>query len=651
MAINFPDSPSVNDIHTSGDMSWKWDGTTWKATIATSVPIPSQSGQAGEYLQTDGTNMTWEAVDALPSQTGQAGEYLKTDGTTATWEPAGGGYDVATTSTGYFDLPAGTTAQRPGSPATGMIRLNTDNDALEHYADGTWIGFAGSTPTISGIGPTTAAETGTTITVTGTNFQAGAVVKLIGTNATQVNAASTTVNSSTEIQFTTPALLVANEPYDVKVVNTNGGSATLSDILDAGGTPAWTTAAGSLGTIQDNATGTHFTLVATDPDGTAITFAETTSALTGAGLSLNSTTGAITGDPTNQTIGSPTTYAFDIDASDGVNTTSRSFSIVVQSVLTATGGTITTYAYGGINYKCHTFLASGTFTLDGPGVVDIFMIGGGGGGGANRYGGGGGSGGGIWAANYSVIAGDHAIVIGPAGPGSSGTASATGNGGNTTWTKPSGGGVLTALGGGFGASSDISQNGASGGSGGGGMNYNSGSNNGLSTQTTDVTISADSRTYGIGFSGGRGYSGPNYDGGGGGGLSEAGVSASNTGGGTSGRGGHGVHTLSGLSQAETTTFLAAAAASQSEVVSSVRYIGAGGGGGGHNPYSDVGAGNRVLGGHGFGGDGGVQNTKSAGLAAPANSGSGGGACTVDSSANTEPGGAGGSGIVVIRYAV
>ena len=32
MALNFPDSPSVNDIFTSGDRSWIWDGTTWKIT-------------------------------------------------------------------------------------------------------------------------------------------------------------------------------------------------------------------------------------------------------------------------------------------------------------------------------------------------------------------------------------------------------------------------------------------------------------------------------------------------------------------------------------------------------------------------------------------------------------------------------------------
>ena len=70
MAINFPDSPSVNDIHTSGNMSWKWNGTSWEATITTSIQIPSQSGQAGEFLKPDGTPVSWEAVVTDPTMGG-----------------------------------------------------------------------------------------------------------------------------------------------------------------------------------------------------------------------------------------------------------------------------------------------------------------------------------------------------------------------------------------------------------------------------------------------------------------------------------------------------------------------------------------------------------------------------------------------------
>ena len=72
MAINFPTSPSVNDIHTDGDMTWKWDGSSWEAIFETNIPIPSQSGQAGEFLQTDGTTMSWEAVVMGGDMTGTA---------------------------------------------------------------------------------------------------------------------------------------------------------------------------------------------------------------------------------------------------------------------------------------------------------------------------------------------------------------------------------------------------------------------------------------------------------------------------------------------------------------------------------------------------------------------------------------------------
>ena len=33
MAINFPDSPSTNDIFTSGGRSWTWTGATWQAFV------------------------------------------------------------------------------------------------------------------------------------------------------------------------------------------------------------------------------------------------------------------------------------------------------------------------------------------------------------------------------------------------------------------------------------------------------------------------------------------------------------------------------------------------------------------------------------------------------------------------------------------
>ena len=37
MAINFPDSPSTNDTHTVGDLTWIFDGTVWKLTVPTAL--------------------------------------------------------------------------------------------------------------------------------------------------------------------------------------------------------------------------------------------------------------------------------------------------------------------------------------------------------------------------------------------------------------------------------------------------------------------------------------------------------------------------------------------------------------------------------------------------------------------------------------
>jgi len=54
-------------------------------TIAVPSPIPTQSGNTGKYLKTDGSALSWASVDALPSQTGNNGKYLTTNGSTASW--------------------------------------------------------------------------------------------------------------------------------------------------------------------------------------------------------------------------------------------------------------------------------------------------------------------------------------------------------------------------------------------------------------------------------------------------------------------------------------------------------------------------------------------------------------------------------------
>lgn len=47
--------------------------------------IPSQTGNSGEFLTTNGTVMSWAAIREVPDPTGSAGKYLTTDGSVQSW--------------------------------------------------------------------------------------------------------------------------------------------------------------------------------------------------------------------------------------------------------------------------------------------------------------------------------------------------------------------------------------------------------------------------------------------------------------------------------------------------------------------------------------------------------------------------------------
>lgn len=89
------------------------------AVQAGGVSLPSQTGNSGKVLGTDGTNTSWvtQSGGSLPTQTGQNGKFLTTDGSAASWgTPSGGGSGITLgtllattsgTSKDYTSLPAG----------------------------------------------------------------------------------------------------------------------------------------------------------------------------------------------------------------------------------------------------------------------------------------------------------------------------------------------------------------------------------------------------------------------------------------------------------------------------------------------------------------------------------------------------------------
>ena len=54
-AIDFPNSPSVNDTHTVGNRVWKWNGTVWEVVRST---VPYSTGPTGPTGPTGSTGLT-----------------------------------------------------------------------------------------------------------------------------------------------------------------------------------------------------------------------------------------------------------------------------------------------------------------------------------------------------------------------------------------------------------------------------------------------------------------------------------------------------------------------------------------------------------------------------------------------------------------
>ena len=234
--------------------------------------------------------------------------------------------NITLDGTEFVRVPAGTTAQRPSSAAGGQLRFNTDIGTLEQYNTVTnaWQAID-SPPIITAVtlsGSLSAADLagGETVTITGSNFKTGATVT-IGTTA----ASSVTINSTTQITITLPAKTAGD--YDVKVTNTNGLAATSTNAISYNGVPAFSTAAGNVGSIPNAAAMSTITIVAAEPDSGTLAYSVTSGALP-TGVSLGSANGQITGTPTGVT--SDTTFNFTVTATDDENqTSSRAFNLIV----------------------------------------------------------------------------------------------------------------------------------------------------------------------------------------------------------------------------------------------------------------------------------------------------------------------------------
>jgi hypothetical protein len=202
-----------------------------------------------------------------------------------------------------------------------------------------WIDAAETKPTVANVSQTIAPATATTISITGTNFVSIPQVQFInGSTGAITNANTVSFTNATTLSVN---VTLASGNYFVRIENPDGNAGrSTNNILTASTAPSFTTAAGSLGTIAGDFSGTVATV--TGSSDSAISFSEVTSggnvltASSGANCTL-ATNGVITTSDFGGTSTAATLYNFTLRITDAEGqTVDRDFSL--QSSFGATGG-------------------------------------------------------------------------------------------------------------------------------------------------------------------------------------------------------------------------------------------------------------------------------------------------------------------------
>ena len=222
----------------------------------------------------------------------------------------------------------GVTFKMPTADGTSGQALVTDASGNLSFSS-----ISETKPTITSSSLFVAPSTSTAVTIAGTNFVSVPIVEAINSSTgaiTRASAVSFTSATSLQVNVT-----LASGNYFIRVENNDGNAVRSSSaILSASASPTFSTSAGSIGTV---AAGSSVSLSVAASSDSTVAFSETTSVLTSnsntpaatMNLTLNSSTGAITGTAPSPT--SDTTYTFTIRATDAESQTAdREFSITVS---------------------------------------------------------------------------------------------------------------------------------------------------------------------------------------------------------------------------------------------------------------------------------------------------------------------------------
>ena len=215
---------------------------------------------------------------------------------------------------------------------SGASTSTLPNSALTNSAitiNGSSVSLGGSVtiqgetrPTFSSISPSVIENTQTTVTISGGNFVSVPLVTAINSSTGALIVADE-VSFSSASSITAKFTISVDGTYLLYIENPDGNAVQTSAVLTVSDAPAWTTAAGSLGSFSGGDT-ISVTVAATN----ATSFSKTSGTFPG-GLSLNTSSGVISGTESGTT--SDTTFSFTIRATDAQGQTAdRAFSITIN---------------------------------------------------------------------------------------------------------------------------------------------------------------------------------------------------------------------------------------------------------------------------------------------------------------------------------
>ena len=522
---------------------------TMSNAIVAAGLLPTQSGNAGLYLTTDGSVASWGSV--LPTQTGNSGLYLTTNGSTTQWAavpsviPAQSGlvtnYTLSTTGTspvwvnwatpytggGLMLTTDGITTSTSISAGVGLSTVGTHGtytkvttDIYGRVTAGTTI----STTDVGGLG------TIATQASNGVNLSGGSINGISIGNTSANTGSFTTLAASGAVSGTGFSSYMASPPAIGSTSANTGSFTTLSVSGTVSGTgfssymaspPAIGSASantGSFTTLSAN-TGSFTTLAASGAvSGTGFSSymasppaIGSASANTGSFTTLSANTGSFTTLAASGAVSGTgfSSYMASPPAIGSASANTGSF-----TTLSANTGSFTTLTASGATPISHSiiFQSSSSWTVP-TGISTIYVTGCGGGGAGAQYNsstvthgaGGGGAGSAILAAVLVTAGQTYNITIGAGGVASIGNTGASGASGADTsmWITSPATPIISLHGGGGGGTTLFGS--GSGGDGGGGLI--SGSASGIIPGSSGGPISLGFGGPGLGSGGAGGYGG------------------------------------------------------------------------------------------------------------------------------------------------